>query len=124
MQNQIIKLSFATFRTYLSAARNTVLHLRARKSAVPQRKLHIPSALTKETHWQRATSIVELSLSRVTEIMANQAAASRQINAAEYALHSLLIELGGVMATNVRSPLVARHAQSQASARLPSALAA
>lgn len=83
-----------------------------------------PSVLSRETHWQRATSIVELSLSRVTDIMANQKAASRQINAAEYALHSLLIELSSVMATSIGSPLEARRAARQECAMLPSALAA
>ena len=86
--------------------------------------MELPSVLARETHWQRATSIVELSMSRVTDIMANQTAASRQINAAEYALHSLLIELGSVMATSIRSPLEARQAARQERAMLPSALAA
>jgi hypothetical protein len=124
MQNPIIRLSFATIRNGLGAAWNAVLAFRIRKAAAPLRKLNIPGVLSKETHWQRATSIVEQSLSRVTDIMANQAAASRQINAAEYALHSLLIELGSVMATGVRSPLEARHAHSPSPARLPSAMAA
>lgn len=124
MQNSIVEFLFATIRTCLSGFWNVVSIFRTGKSASNQPRLNIPGVLSKETHWQRATSIVELSLLRVTDIKANQAAASRQINAAEYALHSLLIELGSVMATSVRSPLEARRAHSAAPVRLPSAMAA
>ncbi len=87
-------------------------------------KTAFPTLLSRETHWQRATSIVELSLARATDVLTNQSAASRQLEAAEYALHSLLSELGSMMSTSVRSPLEARQAVAHVGNRVQSALAA
>lgn len=90
----------------------------------PRPSAVFPGAMPKQTHWQRATSIVELSVARASDMTACHAAASRQLEAAEYALHSLLAELGSVMATTVNSPLNAPPIAPPAAIRSRTALAA
>lgn len=77
-----------------------------------------------QAHWQRATSVVELSLTRATDMVAHHAAALRQLQAAEYALHALLGELGSVVKTSVSSPLISREPARTLSEQTPQALAA
>ncbi len=119
MQNSIQRLSFTANRVFSGAAWSFLVGERP-----PSQKVKQPSVSSKETHWHRVTTIVELSLARVTDMMSSQAAASNQIHAAEYALHSLLSELGTVMATGIRSPLEARQAAAQVTLPAYSALAA
>ncbi len=61
--------------------------------------------LSVEAHWLRATTAVEHSLRRAGDMGEHQAAALRQLQAAEYALHMLLDELGSVMTPKIGSPL-------------------
>lgn len=75
--------------------------------------------------WQRVTGVVELALSRAADMSAHQAAATRQLEAADYALHTLLGELNQVMTTSVASPLVRKPRPAAPVLPLPSsALAA
>jgi hypothetical protein len=83
-----------------------------------------PKATTRETHWQRTTAVVERAITRAADMAANHAAAARQLEAADYALHSLLHELGGVMKATVGSPLGARPVPEAARAQPQTALAA
>ncbi len=78
-------------------------------SVRPNRKIAALTVMDGQAHWQRATSVVELSLTRATDMAAHHAAALRQLQAAEYALHALLSELGSVVKTSVTSPLTARE---------------
>jgi hypothetical protein len=78
------------------------------RSTVPTSPHWNAAAPRAETQWQRLSAVVELSLTRAADMSAHQAAAARQLEAAEYALHSLLGELQGVMTTSVVSPLAAR----------------
>lgn len=68
-----------------------------------------PQVKPRSAHWQRATSIVEQSLARASDIVSCQAAAARQLDACDYALHALLAELGDVMNLGVASPLAPRQ---------------
>lgn len=61
--------------------------------------------LSRETHWSRITSVVDTSMTRAAVIMASQEQAARQLDAADYALHSLLRELEDVMPGLASSPL-------------------
>ena len=76
---------------------------------LPKQSMATFTVLGGQAHWQRATSIVELSLNRATDVATHHAAALRQLQAAEYALHALLSELGSVVKTSVTSPLAARE---------------
>ena len=87
-------------------------------------KTAFPCVLPKDTHWQRTTAVVERSIMRATDVAAHHASAARQLEAAEYALHCLLNELGCVMKTTVGSPLVVRPAPQAVRVRLQTALAA
>ena len=83
-----------------------------------------PAVMARQTHWSRATGIVELSLSRAADMASQHANAARQLEAADYALHVLLGELSQVMATTVRSPLEQTSRVLPANLQIPSALAA
>ncbi len=67
-----------------------------------------PRQLQGESQWQRVTAVVDRSVVRTSQLVLQQAAAERQLEAAEYALHCLLQDLGGVMKTTVGSPLQAK----------------
>ncbi len=82
------------------------------------------SPLAAETHWQRVTAAVELSLERAGNIAEHQAAAVRQLHAAEYALHTLLDELSVVMTPVISSPLATRKIVYSVTVDMPTALAA
>ena len=69
-----------------------------------------PSCMPREMQWQRTTSVVERSIERAANVVAANVAAARQLEAAEYALHCLLEEIGGVMRIHVQSPLLAHVA--------------
>jgi hypothetical protein len=93
----------------------------------PERRVErpaFPAVMSRQTHWSRATSVVELSLSRAADMAAHQANAARQLEAADYALHVLLGELNQVMATTVMSPLTRKARPAAASVHMPAALAA
>jgi hypothetical protein len=83
-----------------------------------------PGVLSRDAHWQRVTGMVERSITRASDISAHQASAARQLEAADYALHCLLDELGDVMMTTVRSPLQMKAMVPTRSAQAPAAMAA
>jgi hypothetical protein len=83
-----------------------------------------PKPMSRATHWQRATAVVERSIVRAADVSMHQAAAARQLEAAEYALHCLLDELGSVMTTSIGSPLAAKPATVSTPRPMPTALAA
>jgi hypothetical protein len=96
----------------------------ARKTRRNSIKTGFPGVLAKDSHWQRTTAVVERSIMRATDVAAHHASAARQLDAAEYALHCLLDELGGIMKITVGSPLGARPASEAVRVRLQTALAA
>lgn len=112
---------------FLAARHMPLGHLRlalSRPQAAPAR---FPSVLTPQAHWQKATSIVELSLARAATMAACQDAAKRQLEAADYALHLLLDDLAQVMSIGITSPLDTRGHRADAivpAARTAAALAA
>jgi hypothetical protein len=95
------------------------VRLRAHRRAAGARLF--PAAMTQEAHWSRVTSVVERSLGRANAMASHHAAASRQLEAADYALHCLLSELGQVMKTTVTSPLAVRSRPVPVVVAMPSA---
>ena len=83
-----------------------------------------PAVTPGDNQWALVTGIVELSLARAANIVTHNAAAARQLEAADYALHSLLGELSQVMAPAVSSPLAAKVRPVAAPTQMPSAMAA
>ncbi len=85
-----------------------------RFARTPRRPVAVPfpQPLDPAAHWQKATSIVELSLNRAASMSASQQAAARQLEAADYALHLLLEELNQVMNVGIASPLASRNASA------------
>ena len=67
-----------------------------------------PAVMPRDAHWQRATGVVDLALTRAATMVAWQNGAARQLEAADYALHTLLDELRGVMEVSIQSPLATR----------------
>jgi hypothetical protein len=57
-----------------------------------------PMRLTLQDHWRRATGVIVASLAAFERVKAFQAAAERQIDAADYALSQLLHDLRPAMA--------------------------
>ena len=100
-----------------------------RRPAAPQtRRLNnrsaFPAVMAKDRHWQRTTAVVERSIERATAVATHHASAARQLEAAEYALHCMLDELGHVMKTTIGSPLGARPTPEAMRVRPRTALAA
>jgi len=56
-----------------------------------------PAPLGIEGQWQRATGIIRAALGSFRNIQTFQAAAARQIDAADYALQLLIQDLGAAM---------------------------
>jgi hypothetical protein len=56
-----------------------------------------PSPMTREAHWSRLKAVVDRALSRGHDVSDRQDAARQQLDAAEYALDTLLDDLGTVM---------------------------
>lgn len=94
------------------------------RTRLPRPHAAFPTIAPPGAHWCRATTIVETSLARTADVAIFHQSAARQLDAAEYALHSLLAELNQVMATTVGSPLVAKREPATIAPRMPTALAA
>lgn len=62
-------------------------------------------------HWSRATRIVETAITRSAGVRSLHDAASQQLQAADYALHTLLLELEGIMSIDMASPLTTPRPQ-------------
>jgi hypothetical protein len=86
--------------------------------------LAIPPAMPLAVHWSRTTAVVERSLKRAISMSACHASAASQLDAAEYALHALISELGQVMAVTVASPLAPAAARTEARSQVRTSLAA
>jgi hypothetical protein len=99
-----------------------------KNTASPDRMRHPASArparLSAQAHWERVTAAVEQSLARAQDMRDHQHAAAQQLQAAEYALHTLLGELGVVMEPGIASPLKGRTIAIRASLETSTALAA
>lgn len=68
--------------------------------SVPMRhlaELAEPARLTIEEHWRRATGTIAAAIAGFQRVQMFQAAAARQIDAADYALQHLLKDLRGAM---------------------------
>jgi hypothetical protein len=61
--------------------------------SVPTRHLAEPARLTMEEHWRRATGTIVAAIASFQRVQMFQAAAARQIDAADYALQHLLKDL-------------------------------
>jgi hypothetical protein len=61
--------------------------------SMPMRHLAEPVRLTIEEHWRRATGIIAAAIASFQRVQLFQAAAARQIDAADYALQHLLKDL-------------------------------
>jgi len=109
--------------TYLASRSITGFAARLRRER-PVAARSFPAVMSRETQWARVTGIVEMSLARAADMVSHNAAAARQLEAAEYGLHCLLGELGQVMATAASSPLAEKVWPAAAPAQLPSAMAA
>ncbi len=59
----------------------------------PMRHLAEPARLTIEEHWRRATGTIVAAIASFRRVQMFQAAAARQIDAADYALQHLLKDL-------------------------------
>jgi hypothetical protein len=71
---------------------------RHRAQTAPPRVLpHEPAVLGIEGQWLRATGIIRSALASFRDIQTFQAAAARQIDAADYALQLLIQDLGAAM---------------------------
>lgn len=116
----LLALAMATY----AATRMGVASKPPWRQVQPAERPAFPAAMARQTHWSRATGIVELSLSRAADMASQHANAARQLEAADYALHVLLGELSQVMATTVRSPLEQASRATATNVRIPSALAA
>jgi hypothetical protein len=103
-----IGIAFAKFRHALAHARAKRKTARAdarparvelsRRAATPANAIRPPAS----GHWSTVAAIVETGLRQVEAMSACHAAAGRQIDAAEYALHRLIADCSKVM----RRPLV------------------
>jgi hypothetical protein len=88
--------SFFTY-TNLALAGFWALHdVPARAPRVMSRAIE-PMRMTIEDHWQRATGVIRAAVAGFERVKALQAAAGRQIDAADYALTQLMHDLRTVM---------------------------
>lgn len=120
----VLALLFALAMAAYAASRMLLIDFAWPGRRQPVKRASFPAIMTPQSHWSRATGIVELSLARATDMAAHQANAARQLEAADYALHILLGELNQVMATTVVSPLARKARPTPATAHMPSAMAA
>lgn len=92
--------TFATLAPGRIAAARDALVARARGrrlQAIEAPQIVEPSRLTMEAHWDRVSSVISGAIGRFREIESLQAAATRQIDAADYALQHLWRDLAFAM---------------------------
>lgn len=92
--------TFATLAPGRIAATRDALVARAgrqRLQALEEPQVIEPARLPIEDHWSKVTSVISGAIARFKEIESLQAAASRQIDAADYALQHLWRELAFAM---------------------------
>lgn len=66
---------------------------RAPEPSEPMRQVVEPARMTLEEHWRRATRTIAAAIASFQRVQTFQAAAARQIDAADYALQHLLNDL-------------------------------
>lgn len=120
----VLALLFALAMAAYAASRMLMGGVTWLRTEGPNCRPAFPAPMSFQDHWSRAASVVELSLNRATDMAAHHANATRQLEAADYALHVLLGDLKQVMATTVTSPLVQKSRPATAAAHMPAALAA
>ena len=89
-----------TARTYtyeVLAACGVLIERRRARTAEPRLVIREPAPLGIEGQWQRATGIIRAAIASFRDIQTFQAAAARQIDAADYALQLLIKDLAVAM---------------------------
>ncbi len=115
-----IGIAFAKFRHALAraGAKRKTARAGARAALARRAEIAAPAKTSKPPaagHWSAVAAIVETGLRQVEAMSACHAAAGRQIDAAEYALHRLIADCSKVM----RRPLVEPAAPLLPLLRLP-----